>query len=411
MSAGLDNLQHIVVVMMENRSFDHMLGALRADDPRINGLTGNETNPDTTNEPALVKAQPLADFHGQLDPDPDHSFPAVQKQLYFGTAGPPAAASMQGFVQSYFDQLRNVRRSHQIMYYFKSGALPVLHTLARSFAVFNGWFSSVPGPAICNHIFAHYGTSFGKVGIDPHIEATENYVSIYDRLLAAGQSAKLYYFDQASSTMEGWNWLSGQPWMFATYDQFLVDCRAGRLPAYSFLEPNYKDHLGHGGGELLASDQHPNHDVRAGEQFIATIYNAIRQNPELWKSTVLLITYSQHGGIYDHVPPPDCMPDSPFVASAQETGTGSPFAFDRLGVRVPAILVSPWIPPNTVVPGPEDPVNGRVFEHASIPATITRHFIGSFDNRSPREKAAATFLDLLEDKMQSESSCPVFISQ
>src|SRR5438270_215564 len=100
MSAGLDNLKHIVVLMMENRSFDHMLGGLKAEDPRINGLTGSETNPDQTNEP--VKVQPLAEFQSQLDPDPDHHFVGVNKQLFFGTSGPPAVPSMQGFVQSYF---------------------------------------------------------------------------------------------------------------------------------------------------------------------------------------------------------------------------------------------------------------------------------------------------------------------
>ena len=89
MPAGLDQLKHIVVLMMENRSFDHMLGALKAEDPRINGLTGNESNPDTTNEP--TKVAPLAQFQSQLDPDPDHHFIAVNKQLYFGTPGPPAA--------------------------------------------------------------------------------------------------------------------------------------------------------------------------------------------------------------------------------------------------------------------------------------------------------------------------------
>src|SRR5450755_16878 len=115
MSAGLDNLKHIVVLMMENRSFDHMLGALKAQDPRINGLTGHETNLDTTNEP--VKVQPLAEFQGQLDPDPDHHFPAVNKQLYAGTTGAPATPSMQGFVQSYFDQQRDVKHSRKIMYY------------------------------------------------------------------------------------------------------------------------------------------------------------------------------------------------------------------------------------------------------------------------------------------------------
>src|SRR5258706_16352490 len=102
MSKGLEKLNHVVVLMMENRSFDHMLGVLKAEDPRINGLIGKETNPDTTNEP--VKVQPRAEFQSQLDPDPDHHFPAVHKQLFFGTSGPPAVPSMQGFIQSFFDQ-------------------------------------------------------------------------------------------------------------------------------------------------------------------------------------------------------------------------------------------------------------------------------------------------------------------
>jgi phospholipase C len=403
MSAGLDNLKHIVVLMMENRSFDHMLGSLKALDPRINGLTGNETNLDTTNEPAKVQA--LAEFQGQLDPDPNHHFPAVNKQLFFGATG--SVPTMNGFVQSYWDQRNDVQHSRKIMYYFKPDKLPVLTTLARNFAVFNGWFSSIPGPTICNRAFAHYGTSFGKVTMDM-FEIKEPYVSIYERLLAAKVSTKLYYYDPSSSTMEIVNLLKNQPQIFATYKQFLSDCQKGELPSYSFVEPNYSDHEGEGGGEELASDQHPDHDVQAGEIFIASIYNAIHQNPDLWKSTALLIVYDEHGGIYDHVPPPSCTPDAPFVAPASDTGTGSTFAFDRLGVRVPAILVSPWIAKGTVVAGPEDPVKGRTFEHASIPATVTSRYIGAYDKRSPREKAAQTFLDLLGDTMRPDTDCPVF---
>ncbi|MBZ5726738.1 MAG: hypothetical protein LAP87_17295 [Acidobacteriia bacterium] len=403
MSAGLDNLKHVVVLMMENRSFDHMLGALHAEDSRINGLTGKETNPDTTNEPA--KVLPQAKFQGQLDPDPDHHFPAVHKQLFFGTPGPPAVPSMQGFVQSYFDQQHDVSHSRKIMFYFATDKLPVLHTLARNYAVFNGWFSSIPGPTVCNRAFAHYGTSFGKASLDIFF-LKEPFKSIYERLLAAGRTTKLYYFDPSSSTQEVVNLLKNQPQIFATYPQFLEDCKRGLLPDYCFVEPNYSDHPGEGGGELLASDQHPDHDVQEGEVFIATIYNAIRQNPDLWKSTALLITYDEHGGIYDHVPPPACIPDG-FHASLDDTN-GVPFDFDRLGVRVPTILVSPWIAKRTVVPGPEDPVKGRVFEHASIPATITQHFIGEYDARTVREKAAQTFLDLLTDTMRPDEDCPHF---
>jgi phospholipase C len=293
------------------------------------------------------------------------------------------------------------------MYYFTKDKLPVLTTLARSFAVFNGWFSSIPGPTICNRAFAHYGTSFGKVTMDP-FEVKEPYVSIYERLLQDNHTAKLYYYDQASSTMEVVNLLKDQPQIFATYDQFRDDCKAGTLPDYSFIEPNYSDHSGDDGGEELASDQHPDHDAQAGEVFIASVYNAIHENSTLWASTALLIVYDEHGGIFDHVPPPSCTPDTPFVAPATDTGTGQTFAFDRLGVRVPAILVSPWVAKATVVPGPEDPANGRTFEHASIPGTVTKFFIGNYDNRSPREKAADTFLDLLGDQQRPDSDCPVF---
>jgi phospholipase C len=410
MPKGLENLKHIVVLMMENRSFDHMLGSLKAVDARINGLTGTETNPDTTNEPA--KVLPNAAFQGQLDPDPDHHFPAVNKQLFFGTQGPPGAPSMQGFVQSYFDQKGDVGHSRKIMYYFKPQQLPVLTSLARSFALFNGWFASIPGPTICNRAFAHYGTSFGSVSMDPFV-VKPPYLSIYDRMLAAGRTAKLYYFDIASSTMEVVNLLSNQPQIFATYDQLLNDIESAQLPDYSFIEPNYSDHAGPDGGELMASDQHPDHDVQSGEIFIASIYDRIVQNDNLRDNTALLIVYDEHGGIYDHVPPPSCTPDlgpdgKPFVASAEATGTGQPFAFDRLGVRVPAVLVSPWIAKATVVPGSEDLVNGRVFEHASIPATVTKFFIGDYANRSPREKAASTFLDLLGDQARPPADLPFF---
>jgi phospholipase C len=395
MGPGVLKLKHIVVLMMENRSFDHMLGALRAQDSRIDSLKGTETNPDSTG--TRIAVQPLADFQGQLDPDPNHHFAAVDLQIFNGNTANPRQANMDGFINSYFQQRRDTNHSHKIMYYFKPDQLPVLTTLAKEFAVFNRWFASIPGPTICNRAFAHYGTSFGHVTMDLFYANTV-YKSIYQRMQDNGRTAKIYYYDQASSTMEVVNLLQNQPQFFGLYQQFLDDCKRGTLPDYSFIEPNYSDHDGEG-GELLASDQHPDHNVQEGEIFIATVYNAIRENPELWESTALLIVYDEHGGIYDHVLPPPCMPDG-FVAQPKDTGTGAPFTFDRLGVRVPAVLVSPWVPRGTVVsPMKADGTidNERIFEHAGIPGTVTNFFLPGFDNkqRSPREAAAETFLDLL----------------
>ena len=405
MSTGLDNLKHIVVLMMENRSFDHMLGALKQKYPKINGLTGNESNPDTKG--AIVKVQPNAQFQSQLDPDPDHHFPGVDLQIFGAPPGPGRVANMQGFVKDYFSQTKDVNRSHNIMYYFTPDKLPVLTTLATEFAVFNGWFSSIPGPTICNRAFAHYGTSFGQVGMDIFYILDTAVLSIYERMVQAGHTAKIYYYDQPSSTMEIVNLLKNQPQIFGTLDQFISDCAGNTLPDYSFIEPCYNDHPGPDGGQILASDQHPDHNVREGERFIANVYNAIRTNPTLWQNTVLLVVYDEHGGIYDHVIPPACTPDGK-VASADATGTGEPFAFDRLGIRVPAVLISPWIPRGTVVPGTEDPANAQIFEHASIPGTVTNFFLNGDAKRTVREQKANTFLGLLTDQMRQDDDCVVF---
>jgi phospholipase C len=382
MPPGLDALKHVVVLMMENRSFDHMLGSLKATNPEIDGVDGSQSNPDTMGNPVYV--QPLAEFQSQLDPDPDHHFPAVDLQIFGGDQSATRVANMQGFVKSYFQQQEDLAHSQKIMYYFPEDKLPVLTSLATNFAVFNRWFASIPGPTICNRAFAHYGTSFGQVGMNVFYPQGK---SIYERLQDAGRTAKLYYFDQASSTMEVANLLQHQPQLFATYDQFLADCKSGTLSDYSFVEPNYTDHDNDDGAQI-ACDQHPDHNVQAGELFIAAVYNAIRGNSTLWASTALLLVYDEHGGIFDHVVPPPCSGDG-HSAGPADTGLNYTFNFDRLGVRVPAVLISPWVPKGFIVP------TSRVFEHASIPNTVTRHFTGGNTIGTTREQNSETFLDLL----------------
>jgi phospholipase C len=201
--------------------------------------------------------------------------------------------------------------------------------------------------------------------------------------------------------MEVVNLLQNQPSLFGTFSDFLNACDRNALPEYSFLEPNYTDHDAlDGSGEAIACDQHPDHDVRAGEQFIATVYNRIRQNPKLWPNTALLVVYDEHGGIYDHVSPPACTPDG-FRATPADTGTHDGFKFDRLGVRVPAVLVSPWVQKGSVI--------DEVFEHACIPATITDLLLGTYDARSPREIASNNFLNYLSlDAMRADNDIPNF---
>jgi phospholipase C len=174
-----------------------MLGALKATNPLIDGLDGTETNLDTANKVVPVTAD--AAYRGQLTPDPDHAFVAVDKQIFNGD--PNRVANMKGFVRSYWDQLHDVTQSHNVMKYFGPGKLRVLTKLATEFAVFNAWFASIPGPTLCNRAFAHYRTSFGQAGMEWWY-AAKPIDSIYARLVNRSFSAKVYYYDAKSSTLE-----------------------------------------------------------------------------------------------------------------------------------------------------------------------------------------------------------------
>jgi phospholipase C len=145
------------------------------------------------------------------------------------------------------------------MYCFPPEKIPVITTLARKFAVFNRWFSSLPGPTIPNRAFAHFGTSFGKTDMSLFYLG-EKYNTIYQRMIDAGRTAKIYYYDPQSATLGMAFILQNQPQIFATYDQFVADCKSGNLPDYSFIEPNYTDHAV-GDGTVPAADQHPDHNV------------------------------------------------------------------------------------------------------------------------------------------------------
>jgi len=351
MPPGLDKLQHIVVLMMENRSFDHMLGYLKQDWPALEGLNGDESNPDINGQ--LQTVQPTAAAQGELDPDPDHSWEGTNMQIFGNAEGrDDGKPKMKGFIKAYFNKRQDVGHSRNIMNCFHPDNLQVLTYLAEQYAVCDHWFSSLPGPTVPNRLFAHFGTSFGNV--DNSMRFTDNGKSIYSRLMNAGRSTKIYFFDQQSATIGLTFMLQNQAQTLGTYQDFLDDCRNGNLPDYSFLEPNYSDH-----NDLLASDQHPDHNVITGENFIADVYNHVRQSPR-WENTLLLILYDEHGGTYDHVYPPAIKPDG-------ITDPVSGFQFDRLGIRVPAIFISPWIDAGTLIQ--------TQYEHASIPATVADFFI------------------------------------
>ncbi len=357
----LQNIEHIVVLMLENRSFDSMLGKLDADDEDFDGLKGTEQNLDDNGLPVPVWNSAGTDEATMSipDPDPGERWTDINMQL-FGAQSPPNPTpqpSMGGFVRNYLDQ-RQINPSgnydpRSVMHYFTPNQLPVISALARSFAVCDRWFASAPCQTWPNRWFVHAATADGHENNDPpHVPDVP---TIWNRLEAAGLPWKIYFHDmaQAHTLLQ----LATHLDHFQFYGQFQVDCESGALPAYSFIEPQYYSDFGH-----PENDQHPPAVVTLGEQLIADVYNCVRAS-KLWPKTLLIIVYDEHGGIYDHVAPPAAVPPAP--QKPNQT-----FAFDRYGVRVPAVIVSPYIERGTVF----GKTAGQPYDHTSIIATVRHRF-------------------------------------
>ncbi|MFD4420199.1 alkaline phosphatase family protein [Agromyces sp. NPDC058484] len=413
--AGFD---HLVVVMAENRSFDNLLGWLYAPDDLPNGAQfdglafGDYANaaPDGTLIPAHVYDEGTTDeIMGRPNPDPGEEYPHVNTQL-FGTVDPPTnaelfvehmqapynapppntEATMSGFVTDYIVNFERLKKGtaptpeeyRQIMGSFSPEMLPVLSTLAKNFAVYDHWHCAVPSQTFCNRSFFHASTSHGFVtnkhggGYDKWLDA-EASPTIFNRLEEAGLTWRVYYDDLQLVSFTGVlhapvlqkYWRTER---FATMQQFYDDVRTGNLPGYAFIEPRmtYNHNDFHPPfGKLRESDvdgmevvDSAVSDVRAGEALIHDIYEAIRRSASPDGSnalnTMLLLTFDEHGGTYDHVPPPPATP--PHAESTGEMG----FEFDRLGCRVPAIAVSAYTQAGTVI--------NDEMHHGSVIATLSR---------------------------------------
>jgi phospholipase C len=370
-------IQHLVVLMMENRSFDHMLGFLKSPTYPIDGLDGTETNRDSKGE--LVRVSHDAHYAGDFTPDPGHDFISVNEQIFSNSQGTGNGPFMQGFVKAYQGKTGNVNKSHNIMRCFNPSRLPALATLAQEYAVCDRWFASVPGPTLPNRAFAFGATSLGRVDMTPLYLTLK---TVFQLLTEHNVSSKLYYTDSSVGLAIAHIQQNAGKY-FAFFDDFIKDCKKNKLPSFSFIEPRFNDFTDRG-QFFPAADQHPDHNVFQGEIVIKSVYDAITSNQQTWESTLLVITYDEHGGLYDHVTPPATVnpdPNAPATAA---------FNFERLGVRVPAVLVSPFIPKRTII-------HDKVFDHTSIIATARKLFIQDWEKfpLTRRDAQANTFEDCL----------------
>jgi phospholipase C len=279
--------------MLENRSFDNMLGMLYLKSTEFDGLDGTETNLDPNGTTVQVWNQPGTEPETMRipDPDPGELWIDINTQL-FGTptpALPLPAAGMGGFVNNYLGQTAEPAARYvakNIMHYFMPDQVPVISRLARQYAVCDRWFASAPCQTWPNRFFMHTGTAHGyENNVPPHFPYEME--TIFDRMEHAGSSWKIYFHDIAQSQALARLWLLGSHFRF--YDEFREDAKNGTLPSYSFIEPRYFPLL------HLPNDQHPPHVVTLGEQLIADVYNCLRNGPG-WVDTLFILTYDEHGG-------------------------------------------------------------------------------------------------------------------
>ncbi len=322
-----DPIEYVILLALENRSFDHMLGACQAVKPELDGIPPG--SPPRRNAYA-GEFYPQAPGARRIVPDdPRHETPHVLVQLKPDSNGNPNS----GFVEDYataYPMLTDADRA-EVMKYHALGQLPALHALAQHFTVCDHWFSSVPGPTWANRLFLMSGTSLGRVKMPAGLMDLNlhwyDQPTIFDRLNDGGKTWAVYYGDTPLSLLLAHQWEPANAARYRPMRRFFADVAGppDQFPSFVLIEPTYLD--------PGANDDHPSHDVLAGEALIASVYNALRANDGIWKRSLLVILFDEHGGFYDHISPPKTIaPDH-----HQEE-----YTFDRLGVRVPAILVSPY---------------------------------------------------------------------
>jgi len=337
-------IDHIVVLMQENRSFDNYFGRLPAFGQRAaDGLPARASNPDADGTPA-------SSFHEDryCTVDTDHSWTASHLEF--------AGGKNSGFVT------QNNPDGARAMGYYDERDLPYYYALARTFAIGDRYFCSLLGPTFPNRSFLLAGTSFGHVRND---SGQFGHPSIFESLDAHGISWRVYFNDVPySALLFG---ITGRP-KVTLFADFISDAAAGTLPQVSFVDASM--------GLITAElDEHPPANIQQGEQFAAQVTEAVLNSPN-WPRAALFITYDEHGGFYDHVPPPQACPpdDIPPTLDPTDPSSDFPAQFDRYGFRVPLMVISPYSKPGFV--------SHTTYDHTSILRFIeTRFDLPALTNR------------------------------
>jgi len=361
----LANIDHIVVLMMENRSFDHMLGYLRKEGGRsdIDGLRGGEKN--------SYKGREYLSFllpDTKFNEDPPHGYDPVEQQIK-GTID-SGNTEMSGFVAAFaekFEQNGIDVDPGRIMGYHNAAHVPVYDALAKEFLICQRWFAAHPGPTFCNRFYTLTGrlnpNATGRFETDNPTGNDFKPVftkTIFDHLTDHGVS--WHYYEHRYCSLRFFERYTLDDYYIIDANDpvkgFFASARAGTLPSVSFIDPNFiEEPDGQDNADGAPAD------IAAGQNLIGRVVDAVVHSPQ-WNKTLLIITYDEHGGFYDHVNP------LPYKANPVS-------GIDHYGVRVPAVVVSPWVDKSQVVPKIGDTTNDFVFDHTSIAKTIARRFMSA----------------------------------
>jgi phospholipase C len=393
-------INHVIVLMLENRALDHLFGFFKPGTGQtIENLLGtaptksnllDPSKPQSADNPSIPVRKP-APFAVHDKEGPSHSFNAVCIQLCNDQSGPSAAAPVKnnGFVRNYKDHL--LRSTHkvdkknlaEVMASFAPTQLPTINALAKGFCLCDHWFCEVPGPTMPNRMFIHAATSEGYV----HNAFDRPFTSktIYELFQEANLTWATYFHD--FNEVLQFKSLAQTPDHFRRFeDRWKADVANNDLPNYSFILPRFLNIS----EAKRANSQHAPEDVRFGEHLIADVYDALAANPDLFNQSALIVTYDEHGGFFDHVAPGSAPnPDGQNSPNPDDNAAFKvpSFAFNRLGLRVPTIIASPWIPKGIVV--------NRPLQHTSVIKAVTDIF-GLHGPLNQRDASAASFADLFQ---------------
>ncbi|WP_018332051.1 alkaline phosphatase family protein [Actinomycetospora chiangmaiensis] len=348
-ASGID---HIVVLMMENRSFDHFLGWL----PGANGRQQGLTYTDRAGVPH--RTYPLRpDFQGCSHPDPDHSYEGGRSELNGGRC--------DGW-------LRTSTNDTFTIGYYTDADLPFFGQAARAWTVCDNYFSATMAETYPNRFYQHAA----QTDRTHNSTATATMPTIWDRLAAAGLQGRYYFSDVPFTALWGTKYLP----ISRPFPEFLAACAAGTLPEVSFVDPRFTDE-----SSGSSADDHPHADVRAGQSFLNSVYQAVTSGPA-WPRTLFVVNYDEWGGFFDHVAPgtaPDAHPDQ---------GLG------LRGFRVPNLVVSPRARRGHVAHG--------VYDHTSVLRAIEWRW--NLPPLTPRDAAANNIAEVLDFTTPPNTAAPRF---